>query len=288
MNKQGVKKLVSLKVLAQDNGLTISFLTEQIKLERLKFEKKSNTVYSSQAWLDEYRRDFTFFGYMVNKNFPETNKKEEKKIETGKIIQEDKETIDIEKEFVSKWNKEFKKINDDFNSLVTSSPKSKKSKNDFAKAHNIHSAIIASAILLLLSFYTVFLFPEAADSLTRKIDFLVRVPYEKINSLVLTKVIDEEASVAKKNTPSREELSNYIKEKSSSISYPSGSVIPVNENDIVLGEVAGIDEGFEDEESTINARGLALTFFTSLAEKQKNASLKLNDKLSSWIDSIKK
>ena len=309
MNSKGDEQLKTLSELAAKNNFTILFLNNQIALGRLMFEKKGKIFYSSQTWLEQYKKDFTFSGFMLDRVFPETKKdnfSETKKVlsvnkqktkDLGNIIKEEKVNIDIEEAFVNKWNNEFRKINNDFNSLIKTSKtksthqanKDKKSKNEFvSNPHNVHSAIMAVAIMFLLSFYTVILMPNTADAFTRKIDAIIKSPHHYINQLALSRIIDEERASLEADVPSPEQLSKFIKNKASNISYPVGTSINLREDEI-FGRVAGIEEEFKGDNLGFIEKLKATTVevFTKISDKQKRASLKLNDKLNNLISSIK-
>ena len=297
MNSKGDEKLKALSELSVKNNLTIIFLKKQISLGRLQFEKKGNSFYSTQSWIEEFRKNFTFSGFMFDRLYfkkniqkPPASKENPPKKSSGKIIKEEKVNIDIEEALVGKWNNEFRKINNQFDDLIkdSKSPKSKKAKNDFVKnPHNIHSAIIAVAIMFLLSFYTVKLAPNAGEAFTKKIDAIIETPYNYINQLALINIIDEE-DVLGIETPDSVQFSNYIKNKISNISYPAGTTLNIAQKDIV-GRVAGIEEEYVGEENVKlidRFKETTIEVFTKISDKQKRASLKLSDKLNDFISSI--
>lgn len=298
MNSKGDKQLKTISDLSVKNNLTVAFFKKQISLGRLHFEKKGSTFYSTQSWIEEYKKNFTFSGFMFNKLYPENNiqkapiaKKSSVKKSSGKIIKEEKANIDIEEALVGKWNNEFRKINNQFDALVKDSngPKNKKIKNDFVKnPHNIHSALIATAIMFLLSFYTVTLSPNAANAFTKKIDSIVNIPHNYINELVLARIINDDELDLDARTPSSEQLSTYIKNKTSNISYLPGTTLSIDQESVV-GRVAGIEEEYNPEEDLkfiSKFKKTSIEVFTKISDKQKRASLKLNDKLNNFIASI--
>ena len=308
MNSKGDGQLKTLKELAIKNNLTISFLNQQIKLGRLDFEKKGKILYSSQTWIEQYQKDFTFYGFMMDRVFPKQSQKRTpainkkiatknvKKKELGKIVKEEKVNIDIEEALVGKWNKEFRKINNDFNDFLNSSNK-KNTKKNISKdkkinkseinPHNIHSAVMAVAIMFLISFYTVSLAPNVAESFTKKMDTIVNAPYNFINQLAINNIIKKDDVEIKYGIPSSEQLSKYIKNHLSKISYPAGASVNVPQKDIA-GKVAGIDEEYIPDHQNIfdKIKKATIDTFTKLSDKQKSLSLKLNDKLTDIISSI--
>lgn len=294
MNSKGDQQLKALSKLSVENNLTITFLKKQISLGNLHFEKKGNVFYSTQDWIEEYKKSFTFSGFMLDRLYTSkenekviVSKKQVSKKTSGKIIKEEKIDIDIEEALVSKWNNEFKKINNQFDTLVKESKgaKAKKVKNDFAKnPHNIHSAVIATAIMFLLAFYTVVLSPNTASIFTKKIDAAIEVPYNFINQLALINIIDEEDPLGIE-IPDSKQFSNYIKNNTSNISYPAGTTMKVAKKDIV-GRVAGIEEEYTQEDNLKiidKLKKSTLEMFTKISDKQKKASLKLNDKLNDFL-----
>ncbi len=300
MNSKGEEKIKSLGMLAKENNLSLAFLKKQINLNKLRFEKKSGNFYSSQKWINDYKKNFTFSGFMMDRVYGQDNvhvvkekksslKKENKK-QLGKIIKEKKTNlnIDIEKVFVKKWNKEFKEINNQFDDFIKNSNKikTKKNVNDFVKnPHNIHSAVIAMAIMFLLSFYSVTMMPGTANSFTKRIDSIIKTPYEYLNNLAIKNINAEDN--LQQTRPSSEQLANYIKNKTNNISYVPGSSIKVEKQDI-LGRVAGVSEEYDGETFLEKVRKTSLDIFVKISDKQKRASLKLNDKLNGFISSIKK
>jgi len=149
----------------------------------------------------------------------------------------------------------------------------------------MHSAIIAVSILFLLSFYSVSLMPDAANAFTKKIDGVIKAPYSFINQLALNQIVDDNI-VIQSEKPSSEQLSKYIKNKIKNISYPVGSTIDVDARDIV-GRVAGIHEEYNEDAGFFErVKKTSIEAFRKMSDKQKRASLKLNDKLNGFIASI--
>ncbi len=299
MNSKGDVQLQALSELANKNNLTISFLQKQIALGRLMFEKKGKSFYSTQSWVEQHKKDFTFDGFMLDRIFPRGSKKvsesknSPKTEKTGKIVREEGVNIDLEQALVSKWNKEFKAINKDFENLAKTNKTHQKSvnknkQNDLvSKPRNVHSAVLVVVILFLLSFYAVTLLPNTAKSFTNKLDSIVNAPHIYINKLALTKIIDEERASLNTDVPRTEQLSKYIKNKVSNISYPAGTTIEVSSSEI-NGRVAGIEEGFNNNDLGLidRLKKGSLGVLRTISEKQKKASLKLNDKLNNIISTI--
>ncbi|MDA3840501.1 MAG: hypothetical protein PF572_05390 [Patescibacteria group bacterium] len=292
MNLKGDGQLKPLAEIATKNNLTISFLQKQISLGRLMFKKKGKIFYSAQSWIEQYKKDFTFDGFMMDRIFSDKEKnvlapRKQKNKSFGKIVKEEKADLDIEEALVGKWNNEFRKINDDFKNLTKT--KNSKVKNDLSSnPHNIHSAVLAVAIMFLLSFYVATLMPSTAESFTKKIDSLINTPYSYINKLALTKIIDEDRASLETGVPSSAQLSKYIKDKASKITYPAGTSIDVR-GDEINGRVAGIDEGIDVDDPKVidRIKETTLKIFTTISDKQKRASLKLNEKLNNLISKIK-
>jgi len=295
MNSKGDLQIKALEELAVKNNFTVAFLRKQISLGRLAFKKKDGAFYSTQSWIDAYKKDFTFLGFMIDRIFSENKTKDVStprknsiiKTNKGKIIREGKINMDIEEAFVKKWNNEFRKIHKQFDGYIKENQEPKKTKRKFKNLHNIHSAVVAVAIMFLISFYSVNLMPNATEFFTKKIDLIVKTPYDYINQLALTNIIDENA-VFEDKPLSSEQLSNYIKNKTANISFPAGTSMNINKKDII-GRVAGIEEEYVNDDNLKffdKFKKASFKVFTKISEKQKRASLELNKKLNNFISLI--
>lgn len=296
MNSSKNKQLKTLKSIAEENNFSVSFLNEKIKQGLLKFEKKGKAIYSTQEWLDEFKTNFTFSGFMFNKfldsNTPKKNTAISKPVEIktnnkkntkqlGEIIQEKELKIDLEEIFVKKWNNEFKKIHNNFKEQIVANGTSKKPHS--SKDYNIQIAIISVAIMFVISLYTVILLPGVSDTFTRKMDSFINSPYEKLNQIAL-KTIEEKSIYPDNKNITSKDLASYIKENASTISYPGGTIVDVREDEI-LGRVAGVEESFGKTEAGFfqKIKNSTVEIFQKLSDKQKRASLKLSDELNKLI-----
>ncbi len=286
MQKNKQEELKTIKKFAEENNLSQSFLLEKIKQGLLTCEKKGKSIYLTDSLFQEYKKKYTFSGFMLEKTFPEKGSSSGNNIsvdditatlntkkEKGAILKEEKVNVDLEEVFVKKWNNEFRKIHDDFKKEVL---KKENTKIHSKSNHSIHTAMIATAILFLISLYAVILLPGASGKFTEKLDFFVKSPYEKLNQIALGKIQKENLSTG---IIESKDLANYIARSSSKISYPAGTEINLSEDDI-LGRVAGVEEIFsEDKEKSFfeKIKKEASEIFYKISEKQKNASNKLGE-----------